>query len=117
MDKEKRKILNTMLKFFEEKGYKKEEIEEIEGFRRCGSYTGKKNGGLEFQSAVLYSWVSLLLFGGSCLFFHELFLAENRVSVNLEEDVTQVRPVERFLHLIQLLLDVVRELLHVLRSI
>ena len=30
MDKEKRKILNTMLKFFEEKGYKKEEIEEIE---------------------------------------------------------------------------------------
>ena len=30
MDKEKRKILNTMLKFFEEKGYKKDEIEEIE---------------------------------------------------------------------------------------
>ena len=30
MDKEKRKILNTMLKFFEEKGYKREEIEEIE---------------------------------------------------------------------------------------
>lgn len=30
MNKEKRKILNTMIKFFEEKGYKKEEIEEIE---------------------------------------------------------------------------------------
>ena len=30
MDKQKRKILNTMLKFFEEKGYKKEEIAEIE---------------------------------------------------------------------------------------
>ena len=30
MDKEKRKILNTMIKFFEEKGYKKEEIAEIE---------------------------------------------------------------------------------------
>lgn len=30
MDKERRKILNTMIKFFEEKGYKKEEIEEIE---------------------------------------------------------------------------------------
>lgn len=30
MDKEKRKILNAMLKFFEEKGYKKEEIAEIE---------------------------------------------------------------------------------------
>ena len=30
MNKEKRKILNTVLKFFEEeKGYKKEEIEEI----------------------------------------------------------------------------------------
>lgn len=30
MDKEKRKILNTMLKFFEEKGYKEEEIAEIQ---------------------------------------------------------------------------------------